>query len=327
MKSLIYFQKIIITIIMMTIPVSSIMASSCDNLPPPPPKNYDITTIIFVSGFNASRIAREFTPELQKWFKQIPDFHVRIKNHGWKSRKMRRGSYLIDAIKMPERWNEANKKAVREVSRLSRRIKSYEKKGKSYYLIGYGLGTKVILKSLEKQKKRLNNLKGIYFLGTTLAKNSKLRNPRILPKGIKIINFYSPKYDNVLKSLTKITKTKIAGITGFKNHYFQNFKTDSSHSPRDDECNFFNLADSIGYFIAYNEGYTIANKKIDCNLSSTPRNRWNNIIDLGKAWIQQNSCPESANYFRIVDKKSNNVQSKDCNLHHLIKVRQEKGPL
>lgn len=307
---------------MMALPVTTIMASSCDNLPPPPPKNYDITSIIFVSGFNASRIAREFTPKLQKWFKQIPDFHVRIKNHGWKSRQMRRGSYLIDAIKVPEKWKKANKTALKEVRRLSRRIKSYEKKGKSYYLIGYGLGTKVILESLKKQKKSLKNLKGIYFLGTTLARNSKLRNPRILPKGVKIINFYSPQYDSVLKSLPQS-----AGIKGFKMHYFQNLKTDASHSPRDDECHFFNLANSIGYFIAYNEGYTIANKQIKCDLSSTPRNRWNNLIDLGTAWIQQNACPESTNYFRIVDKKKNRVLSKDCNLHHLIKVRQEKGPL
>ena len=309
-------------IIMMITPVTSLMASSCDNLPPPPAKNYDITTIIFVSGFNASRIAREFTPKLQHWFKQIPDFHVRIKNHGWKSRKMRRGSYLIDAIKKPETWKKANKTALKESRRLSRRIKSYEKRGKAYYLIGYGLGTKVILESLNKQKKSLKNLKGIYFLGTTLPKNSKLRNPRILPKGLKIINFYSPKYDKVLKSLPQS-----AGIKGFKMQYFQNFKTDASHSPRDDECNFFNLTNSIGYFIAYNEGYTIATKQIKCDLSSTPRNRWNNIIDLGTAWIQQNACPESMNYFRIIDKRKHHVLNKDCNLHHLIKVRQKQGPI
>ncbi len=322
MKSLIFLKSIMITIIMMTIPVTSIMASSCDNLPPPPPKNYDTTTIIFVSGFNASRIGREFTPKLQKWFKQIPDFHVRIKNHGWKSREIRRGSYLIDAIKVPGKWEKANKTALKEARRLSRRIKSYEKKGKSYYLIGYSLGTKVILESLNKQKKRLKSLKGIYFLGTALPENSRLRNPRILPKNLKILNFYSPKYDSVLKSLTQ---TMIAGIKGFKIPLFQNLKTDASHSPRDDECNFFNLANSIGYFIAYNEGYTIANKQIKCDLSSTPRNRWNNLIDLGESWIQQNACPESTNYFRIVDKKGNRVRSKDCNLHHLIKVQQEKG--
>jgi len=322
MKTLRFMKIIIISIILMTLPVTSIMASSCDNLPPAPPKNYKITTIIFVSGFNASRIAREFTPKLQKWFKQIPDFKVRIKNHGWKSRKMRRGSYLIDGIKVPEKWKKANKAALKEARRLSRRIKSYERKGKAYYLIGYGLGTKVILESLNKQKKKLKNLKGIYFLGAAMPNTSKLRNFRILPKGIKIINFYSPKYDSVLKS-----QPQLAGINGFKKHYFQNFKTEASHSPRDDKCNYYNLTNTLGYFIAYNEGYTIATKKINCDLSSTPRNRWNNIIDLGTSWIQQNACPESTNYFRIVDKKRNRVKSKDCNLHHMIKVRQETGPL
>jgi len=279
-------------------------------------------TILFVHGFRGLVNASDFSQEMQELFGLIPDFQANVETWSWKS-----GGGVVPKD-MPD-WVMSNFIYVpKAAAALLKKITRYEEEGRAYYLIGYSLGTAVVAEALKKSSLELKMIKGIYFMGAAFPSDTKRKGIK-LPEGIKITNFYSPDYDGILKKyyyhgsiVVEGSLQEAGGRVGFTdNSLFVNLKTDASHSPSDDKCHFLNMAPAIGYLIAKKEGYTIEDKPIKtdyCDLSSPAQNRWNNVYDLGDSMVQQNSCPETNNNFRIVD-KSGKMLEQNCNLHTLMK--------
>jgi hypothetical protein len=299
-----------------------------------PKKNYTSDTlppvVLFVHGFGGRVNASDFTQEMQELFGLFDKFQINVETYTWNSKEFN----VINVIKQ---WPLANKEAKKEADYFLEYITKFESRGRPYYLIGYSLGTKVVSIALQKANLKLSNLKGLYFIGAAIPQNMKIPSEN-LPEGLKIINFFSPKYDKTLANLYTIKglKTKIdgqlaGGQVGFDDHsIFKNLKTDASHSPDDDDCNFLNMGNSIGYLIAINEGYSLSNydeSKFPINIINTCNspekitNRWNNLIWDEDIVFQQNSCGSHVNYFRTKSmKQRKEKEGKSCNLHKLISI-------
>jgi pimeloyl-ACP methyl ester carboxylesterase len=282
-------------------------------------------TVLFVHGFSGQVNVSDFSQEMQELFGLIPDFQANMETWSWPSGGVSPTTPVVEKAVTAGKWLEANSSLVPEAAvALAETINRYEEEGRTYYLIGHSLGAKVVAEALKKPSHELKMLKGIYFMGAAFPSDTELKGIK-LPDDLKIINFYSPEYDLMLKEeyrRSTLYQKEAGGRVGFiDNTLFVNLKTDASHSPSDDKCNFLNMATAIGFLIAKKEGYTTEGKpiKTDCDLPSPAQNRWNNIFDLGSSIVQQNSCPESNNDFRIVDKQSGKTLEQNCNLHTLMK--------
>jgi hypothetical protein len=300
-----------------------------------PAQNLNSTTkIIFIHGFDGGTTEKEskFDDDIREVFMEYAMFNPDVEFYQWdsKGRILTKGvlpQIIKDTVTFPLRWKKAKIYAKKhEAKNFLNYIEKLEDKKQPYYIIGYSLGTKVIVEALNLRKDKFNMLKGIYFIGAAIPESTKI-NTKILPNNFKIINFYSPKYDQVLKKIYNIAENPSAflgfgdragGEKGFKDeNIFKNFKTNSSHLNIDD-CGFMNMGYSIGYLIAMNEKLNI--KSSDCKIShnNSIKDRWNDLIydSHSDTIYQQNSCSESKRYFRIVEDSlfSFKEKKKNCNL-------------
>lgn len=282
--------------------------------------------VIYVHGFGGKRYFPEFERDIKK---TLYISNAEVDMYSWNSEGLSNSLYAlvfqIASGKATHMWRRANERASSEEStEFLNQINRYEKKGISYYIVGYSLGAKIVVEALKKQKVRLKNVKGVFFLGAAIPNGTEF-DRSILPSHLKITNYHSPKHDNVLKYLYKIVMfEKAGGSEGFTNtEIFENMETQSSHSPSTDKrCNFLNMANAIGYLISMEEG-TLNQSDGVCSSPKPSGDRWNNIMKISeKLTIQQNSCINSTDHFRLVKSGylfGNDTIGESCNLHSLLR--------
>lgn len=182
-----------------------------------------------------------------------------------------------------------------------------EAAGIPYYLIGYSLGSRVVAESLKCGDDKLKNLRGIYFLGSALNHDYQIEIKK-LPLGLQINNYYSPLFDQVLKtSFHVIEGSKAAGEVGFDDKVtVNNYRTVCTHAYKGGflRRDYSDLAPALAYLALFNENILLKGKPVSFNIEMPVMKgaiNWNNIVRFkcknGIMLVQHNA---NTNWFRAV---------------------------
>lgn len=178
---------------------------------------------IYVHGFGEWR----FPPAFEKKSKEYVNenkFPVNVSTYRWDSKK-------LNPFIVLKQWGEAKANADKEAKAFAEKVlKKNEESGTKYAIIAYSLGTRVVIKSFEHYNKPLKNIVGVYFLGAALDNDFKVKKG-VLPKGMKIANYYSSVLDGALTISYSIAEGKDpGGETGFEDEsMFTNYRTVCTH--------------------------------------------------------------------------------------------------
>ena len=282
------------------------------------PKSLDF---IYVNGFGERRFPPAFQTKMKDFLKPLSgDFNV--STFRWDSLK-------LDIRKVAHQWSEAKKNADSEAKRFAIEvIERHEREKRSYVLVGYSLGSRIIAGALKETDMKLEFLRGIYFLGSALPRDYKI-DSAALPHGFRIINYYSNYSDQVLKfSFYNAEGIKAGGEVGFDDEVnFQNFRTVATHVYKGGpmQRDYSNLAEAIGYLSLYEEKILLNEGESNFNIESKVASgnlSWNDIymlkIDSRDYLIQQNV---NTKYYRglFIDKNGKRIRKAwGRNLHSVL---------
>ena len=99
-------------------------------------------------------------------------------------------------------------------------------------MVGFSVGSRVVLKSLGACESELKGLSGVYFLGSAMTKDTTLKHRVALPKGMKITNYHSPMRDMVhAMAFNFMSETPPGGQVGFDDEkVFENYPVSCAHA-------------------------------------------------------------------------------------------------
>jgi len=147
---------------------------------------------VYIHGFGGEKESPQFCVNMREFLSKTRT-PARVENYPWDSVK-------IDILKAGASWRESEKKADEESLRFAAGIiDKYEQARTPYVLIGFSVGSRVVLGALEARKGKLKALQGVYFLGSAMARDATL-SKNVLPAGMKIVNYHSPLRDTVHKT-------------------------------------------------------------------------------------------------------------------------------
>ena len=276
---------------------------------------------VYVNGFGERRFPPAFETKMNAFLKPLGgDFNVTT--HRWDSLK-------LDLRKVVHQWNKAKRNANSETERFAREvIESNEREKRPYVLVGYSLGSRIIAEALKIPDRKLEYLKGIYFLGSALPREYKIETKN-LPDGFRIINYHSDHLDHVLKfSFYNAEGIKAGGEVGFdEDENFMNLRTVATHVYKGGplQRDYSNLAEAIGYLSLYGENILLNKGKSNFNIElkvASGKFSWNDIyilkIDSRGYMIQQNA---NTKYYRglLIDKNGKRIRKAwGRNLHAVL---------
>ena len=212
-------------------------------------------------------------------------------------------------------------------------IDRLEKENTPYVLVGFSVGSRVVLRALEESGGNLKQLKGVYFLGSAMTKDTTLARD-VLPSKMKIINYHSPLKDSVHRlAFAFMNMEDAGGRVGFDDaKVFDNYRVSCSHVHKGVgvHIDYSQMADAIAYVALFKEGVQIQGK--------TSLN-WRSQVGEGDVWwnkvlrwpckidgkvqeveIEQNSL--NAKYYRALvestDGKRRRV-ARGSNVHAILK--------
>lgn len=257
------------------------------------PENIDENEVVFiyVHGFGEFKEVVPFEEKMQKFLKKLP-IKATVFTYRWDWLK-------IDVTKVVSQWTQAKIKADKAAKTFMDVIlRKLEEKNIPYFIVGYSLGTRVVAESLRHGDTPLHFLRGIYFLGSALPHTYKL-DEKLLPKEVKVMSYYSPYLDEVLKiSFYNAEGIKAGGEVGFDEvGIVQNYRTVCSHVHKGGplQRDYSNLASAIGYLSLGREGIYIKEGSSKFNFEIRVNSgalHWNDSIifqrDSHTILIQQN---------------------------------------
>lgn len=147
-------------------------------------------------------------------------FGIKLAGH-WK---------VLQYSQSKESWELAKENALREGKKLYlSKIKKFEKRGQPYYIIGYSLGTQVVLEALNHARGELKMLRGVFLLGSAMPFDYQA-NSGALKKGQPILNYYSGKDGTLGRFYKSAEEIEAGGYAGFKDtKAFLNLETFYDH--------------------------------------------------------------------------------------------------
>lgn len=241
---------------------------------------------VYLHGFGGVKKNPRFCVNLREFLAKV-DCDCEVRNYEW-------DSVDIKVAKAGANWLEAEKKADAEAKAFkSSVIDRLEMKNTPYVLVGFSIGSRVILRALEESGGNLRMLRGVYFLGAAMTRDTSI-DERCLPLGMKIINYHSPLRDSVHRiAFNFMEKIPAGGLVGFDNKdVFDNYAVSCTHAYKGvgPHIDYSQLAYAIGYiallkervFIPGGTAYNIAtpvgkgevwwNKilRMDCTIKEQP---------------------------------------------------------
>ncbi|MFT5467293.1 MAG: pimeloyl-ACP methyl ester carboxylesterase [Verrucomicrobiales bacterium] len=150
-------------------------------------------TFVYIHGFNGAKPKPAFCEFLREF---LTDNGVSSKviNHEW-------DSVRIDPAHAQACWIQAEKNADAEAAKFKRVIiDRLEAKGDPWVLVGFSIGSRVVLRALEQTENQLKHLQAIYFLGSAMPRDTTMRSRAALPDGLNIISYHSPVCDLALQT-------------------------------------------------------------------------------------------------------------------------------
>lgn len=286
----------------------------------------DDLVFVYIHGFGGEKKSPAFCENMESFIKE-KGLACRVENYLWDSVK-------VAVLKAGASWRESEKRADQEAKKFKTEVIDRLEKGNTpYVLVGYSVGSRVVLRALEASGGNLKQLKGVYFLGSAMTKDTTLAKD-VLPSGMKIINYHSPLKDSVHQLAFSFMNTEDAGgRVGFDDaKVFDNYRVSCSHAHKGVgvHIDYSQMAGAIGYVALFKEGVQIQGKT-SLNLKSQVGQgdvwwnkvlRWPCKIDgaIQEVEIEQNSL--NANYYRALvespDGKRRRV-ARGSNVHAILR--------
>lgn len=277
---------------------------------------------IYVHGFAEYRKIEPFKEKMQKFLKEYPTLNYDVMTYRWEKNR-------LDLLRPIEQW-EASKKNGENKSKhfMDSIIVKLEEKKIPYVIVGYSVGTRLVTKALESGKNKLKYLRGIYYLASALPKDIKPKI-NILPKGMKIISYYSKFFDAALKISFRYQEDIAAGgeVSFEDTSTFKNYRTVCTHVHKGGpiQRDYSNMAPAIAMLTLFNENIFIEGKPLKYNLDMLVMDgevQWNDIIEFDtnyKILIQQNV---NTYHYRAVEIAENGLRTRRAwgkDLHEILK--------
>lgn len=205
--------------------VCAIQAPGDDRVVLPPPGREAALTFVYIHGFGGVKESPRFCENLREFVDEegVP---AAVINYEWDSVK-------VDVLQAGASWLKAQERADAEALRFKREvIDKLEREGRAYVLVGFSVGSRVVLRSLEASTVQLKGLRGVYFLGSAMTKDTTLTNRSALAAGMKITNYHSPLRDVVHRmAFNFMSDTPGGGQVGFDDlEVFDNYPVSCSHA-------------------------------------------------------------------------------------------------
>ncbi|OVE74203.1 hypothetical protein BVX94_01155 [bacterium B17] len=226
---------------------------------------------VYIHGFGGIKKKPQFCENMRDFLTETKA-HARVENYPWDSVK-------VEILKAGSNWRDSEKLADKEASPFAASvIDKYEKTQTPYVLVGFSVGSRVVLRALEARSGKLNSLQGVYFLGSAMTKDTTL-SKNILPSGMKITNYHSPLRDKVHKTAFYfMSDLPAGGEVGYDDtNIFENLAVSCTHAHKGFgiHIDYSQLAVPIGYIELFKRG-TIIPGKLKFNTG--------NIVGEGGVW-------------------------------------------
>ena len=286
----------------------------------------DVITFFYIHGFGGEKKSPQFCDNMRE-FLAGADNRSRVLNYRWDSVK-------VDPLRAGASWQSSQRRADREAERFRREIiDRLEEEQSPYVLVGFSVGSRVIMGALEDKKSPLGNLCGVYFLGAAMTSDTTLSDREVLPEGMRIINYHSPVRDTVHSAAFKfMSEIPAGGQVGFDDHaVFENRRVSCSHAHKGVgvHIDYSGLAGAIASLELYKRGIRIPGKtKLNIIMPVGEGSVWWNKVlpvevlrrsDRGRFEIEQHNMRYG--YFRAVrigeDGKRTRV-ARGENLHAIL---------
>jgi hypothetical protein len=221
----------------------------------PPRGGADSLVFVYVHGFGGVKESPEFCKNLREFLveEKVPS---EVINYEWDSGK-------VDPLKAGASWIKSQTMADAEVPKFrSTVLEKLERDERAYVIVAFSVGSRVALKSLESTKSELKGLRGVYFLGSAIAKDTTIKNRKALPKGMKITNYHSPNRDMVHRmAFNFMSETSPGGQVGFDDEkVFDNYPVSCAHAHKGVgiATDYSGLAEAIAFLELYKQGVMIS---------------------------------------------------------------------
>jgi len=214
----------------------------------------DNLTFVYLHGFGGKKENPEFCENMRE-FLEGAGSNSKVVNYEW-------DSVDLDLLKAGDAWIRSQENADAEAVRFKREvIDKLERDGDPYVIVGYSVGSRVVLKSLEATDEELKGLKGIYFLGSAMTKDTTLENRAALPERMRITNYHSPNRDLVHQlAFNFMSDTPAGGQEGFEDReVFENYPVACAHAHKGVglATDYSGLAEAIAYLELYEAGVVV----------------------------------------------------------------------
>lgn len=280
---------------------------------------------VYIHGFGGEKRDPQFCVNMTEFLTETKAT-ARVENYIW-------DSVEIEIPKAGANWRECENRADEESSHFAARIiDKYEQTRTPYVLVGFSIGSKVVLGALEARKGKLKYLHGVYFLGSAMPKDTSLSED-VLPSGMKIINYHSPLRDKVHRTAFRfINDLPAGGEVGYDcTSTFENYAVSCTHTHKGVgvHIDYSQLAVPIAYIELFKKGFLIPGR-LSFNLTSKVGEGdvwWNKVLRVsamldGKpvpVVIEQNNM--RADYFRALMIKDDGTRKRIArgqNLHAIL---------
>ena len=278
----------------------------------------DSLVFVYIHGFGGLKKSPEFCENLNE-FLADEEVAAEVINYEWDSVK-------VDILKAGASWLKAQEKADAEAAKFKREvIDRLEAQGRDYVLVGYSVGSRVVLEALESTRSRLDGLRGVYFLGSAITKDTTLKNRAALPEGMKITNYHSPMRDMVHQlAFNFMSEIPPGGQVGFDDEdVFENYAVSCAHAHKGVgvATDYSGLAEAIAFLELHEHGVSIPGKtKLNWEMPVMDGDVWwNKIRRVDNVELEQHTMrPGYYRALRVAGDGKRTRVARGENLHAII---------
>ena len=296
----------------------------------PAQPNNKALTFVYIHGFGGEKQSPQFCRNMREFLNRADD-ESRVVNYPWNSVK-------VDPLRAGASWESSQKRADQEAPRFRKDIIDHlESRHSPYVLVGFSVGSRVILRALEDIDYPLKNLAGIYFLGSAMTRDTTLGESTALPEGMKIINYHSPLRDTVHSvAFNFMSEVPAGGQVGFDDiAVFDNYRVSCAHAHKGVgvHIDYSGLAGAIASVELYKRGVRIpGTTKFNVITRVGEGSMWWNqilnvrvVLDKGPAIIEVEQHNMRHGYFRALRISENGKRTRIARGGNLHAILEELG--
>jgi hypothetical protein len=254
--------------------------------------------LLFVHGFGSDKVAEPFI-EIADKFILDNDLSCSFNVFRWNSVLFEPADF-VDVRNISAKFTQAMENTEGELSRFEQVLIRLEEKGTPYCIVAHSLGCFLVNSFLNMTKINSKHCNGIFFIGAADDRDRVVSNNFFRNSFEKIVNYYSPNSDWVLKISFHAKSGKVAGGSkGFNSKCFDNYRCSASHAKKGVliHTDWTRLIPAIIELSAYRLGTPVTGELLpNIRTSITDGKKfWNNLLelnvsfegDISSVWVQQ----------------------------------------